>query len=169
MKTFTKALVIATTICMALACSKTETPVKPAPTKCSNSTILDALLSGKQMYVMTKVATTQVLLNLKDKKGKARAFGTGVNPALYEWDIQIAAVSETEVKLQAGSNIIAIQGSFVPGAYLPDSFFFKDDNCKITGETSDGQTIYNNPIIYEDITNSKDLAAILAKYLWQII
>lgn len=165
MKTFTKTLVVATAICMLLACSKTETPVTPAPIKCTNSTILDALLSGKQMYIMTKVATTQVLLNLKDKKGKARAFGKGnVNPELYEWDIQISSVSETQVKLQA-SNIIAIRGIY-DGQYLADSFFFKDDNCKITGETSDGQTVYKNPILYEDITNSKDLAAILEKYLW---
>lgn len=166
MKTFTKTLVVATAICMVLACSKTKTtPLTPAATKCTNSTILDALLSGKQMYLLTTVAKTQVLLNLKDKKGKARAFGVGVNPVLYEWDIQISAVSETEVKLQAG-DIIAIRGIFVAGIYLPDSFFFKDNNCKITGETSDGQTVYNNPIIYEDVTNSKDLAAILDKYLW---
>ncbi|WP_162793518.1 hypothetical protein [Runella rosea] len=166
MKTFTKTLVVATAICMVLACSKTETtPLTPAATKCTNSTILDALLSGKQMYLLTTVAKTQVLLNLKDKKGKARAFGVGVNPVLYEWDIQISAVSETQVKLQAG-DIIAIRGIFVAGIYLPDSFFFKDNNCKITGETSDGQTVYNNPIIYEDVTNSKDLAAILDKYLW---
>jgi hypothetical protein len=167
MKILTKTIITATVICMVLACSKAETTVVPIATKCANSTILDALLSGKQMYVMTKVATTQVLLNLKNKKGKARAFiGQGVNPALYEWDIEISAVNETQVKLQAGSNIIAIQGNFVSGTYLPDSFFFKDDNCKISGETNDGQTVYNNPILYEDITNSKDLSAILEKYLW---
>lgn len=163
MRTFTKTLVVAATICIALAC-KTEDTVTPAPTKCPNSTILDALLSGKQMYLLTKVFKTEVLLNLKDKKGKARAFGVGVNPILYEWDIQISAVSETQVKLVAGS-IIAVRGIF-DGQYVADSFFFKDNNCKITGEATDGQTTNNNPIIYEDITNSKDLAAILEKYLW---
>lgn len=160
-------LSIAILFMLIFSCKKTEDTPTPIAIKCTNSTILDALLSGKQMYVMTKVSTTQVLLNLKDKKGKARAFiGQGVNPALYEWDIEISAVNETQVKLQAGSNIIAIQGNFVSGVYLPDSFFFKDDNCKITGETSDGQTVYNNPILYEDITNSKDLSAVLEKYLW---
>lgn len=166
MKLFIKPLVVATAICLALACSKTETPVKPTPIKCTNSTILDALLSGKQMYLLTTVGSNKVLLNLKDKKGKARVFGrANVNPDLYEWDIQISSVSETEVKLQAG-DIIAIRGVFVAGVYFPDSFFFKDDNCKITGETSDGQTVYNNPILYEDVTNSKDLPALLEKYLW---
>ena len=167
MKIFIKTLVVATAICIALACSKTETPIKPKPTKCTNSTILDALLSGKQMYLLTTVGSNKVLLNLKDKKGKARVFGrANVNPDLYEWDIQISSVSETEVKLQAGDIIIAIRGIFVAGTYFPDSFFFKDDNCKITGETSDGQTVYNNPILYEDVTNSKDLPALLEKYLW---
>ncbi len=165
MKTFTKTLVVAATICMSLACSKTDTtPVTPAVTKCANSTILDALLSGKQLYILATVAKTQVLLNLKDKKGKARAFGVGINPVLYEWDIQISAVNETQVKLQAG-NIIAVRGNF-DGLYVADSFFFKDNNCKITGETSDGQTVNTNPIIYEDVTNSKDLTAILDKYVW---
>ena len=166
MKIFIKTLVVATAICIALACSKTETPVKPAPIKCTNSTILDALLSGKQMYLLTTVGSNKVLLNLKDKKGKARVFGRAiVNPDVYEWDLQISSVSETEVKLQAG-DIIAIRGIFVTGVYFPDSFFFKDDNCKITGETSDGQTVYNNPILYEDVTNSKDLPDLLEKYLW---
>ena len=166
MKKFIKTMVVATAICMALACSKTETPVKPAPIKCTNSTILDALLSGKQMYLLTTVGSNKVLLNLKDKKGKARVFGRAiVNPDVYEWDLQISSVSETEVKLQAG-DIIAIRGIFVTGVYFPDSFFFKDDNCKITGETSDGQTVYNNPILYEDVTNSKDLPDLLEKYLW---
>jgi hypothetical protein len=150
---------------MVLACSKEETPAKPAAVKCTSATILDALLSGKQMYILTKVGKTEVFLNLKDKKGKARAFGEGVNPILYEWDIQISATSETEVKLQAG-DIIAIRGIYAPGVYAPDTFFFKDNNCKITGESSDGQTIANNPIIYEDVTAGKDLPTILDKYLW---
>jgi hypothetical protein len=165
MKTFTKTLLVAAVICISLACSKTDTtPVKPTPTKCTTSTLLDALLSGKQMYILTTVAKTQVLLNLKDKKGKARAFGVGVNPILYEWDLQLSAVNDTQVKLQAG-NIIAVRGIF-DGLYVADSFFFKDNNCKVTGETSDGQTVNTNPIIYEDVTNSKDLPAILDKYAW---
>ena len=165
MKTILKICVVLITIGMTLACSKSESTTPALPTKCTSKTILDALLSGNQMYIMTKVATTQVLLNLKDKKGKARAFGPGINPVLYEWDLTVSMVSETEVKLAAG-NIIAIQGNYVPGLYFPDSFFFKDNNCKITGETSDGQTVYNNPILFEDITSSKDLPDILAKYLW---
>ncbi len=164
MKTLIKIIIIATAICIALACSKSETPSLPISIKCANNTILDALLSGKQMFILTK-SRNEVLLNLKDKKGKARTIGTGVNPVIYEWDIEISKVSETQVKLQAG-NIIAIQGNFVAGLYLPDSYFFKDDNCKIFGETNDTQIANNSPIIYEDITNSKDLPAILVKYLW---
>jgi hypothetical protein len=103
---------------------------------------------------------------LKDKKGKARAFGDGgVNPVLYEWDIQVSAVSDTHVKLQAG-DILAIRGNFVSGLYFPDSFFFKDDNCKVTTETSDGQIGSERLSAYEDLTDSKDLPAILEKYLW---
>ncbi|MEP7269655.1 MAG: hypothetical protein ABI844_18710 [Saprospiraceae bacterium] len=169
MKTFTKNLLIAASICLVFACSKTDTnPIKPVPTKCTTSTILDELLSGKQMYILATVGKTQVLLNLKDKKGKARAFGSGgVNPVLYEWDIEITKVSETQVKLQAGE-IIAIQGNFVAGLYFPDSFFFNDDKCVITGTSSDGQgqTVLPGPIIYEDVTKSKDIAAILESYKW---
>ncbi len=164
MRKLTKATLIIAVIYIALACSKSETTVVPVAIKCANSTILDDIITGKQMYIMTK-SKTQVLLNLKDKKGKARTIGAGINPVIYEWDITVSVVNETQVKLQAG-NIIGVQGNFVAGVYFPDSFFFKDDNCKISGETNDGQTVYNNLILYEDITNSKDLPAILEKYLW---
>lgn len=156
---------IAIVFLLTLACSKSEDPEKKIPVKCANKTILDELLSGQQMYILAKVSTTQVLLNLKDKKGKARAFGPNINPVLYEWDLQTSSVSDTQVKLIAGE-IIAIQGIFVPGLYFPDSFFFKDDNCKITGEASDGQTINTNPILFENITNSSDLKTVLEKFRW---
>jgi hypothetical protein len=160
-------LIILFIILVYVSCSKKDTtPIAKVPTKCTSSTILDALLAGKQMYILASVYRGQVLLNIKDKKGKARTFGEGgANPVLYEWDIQISKVNETEVKLIAGE-IISVRGNFVAGIYLPDSFFFKDDKCKITAETNDGQIVSNTLSSYEDITNSKDLPAILEKYLW---
>ena len=168
MKIITKSFSIIAIFCFAFACSKKDSSsIKPDVIKCTSSTILDELLSGKQMYILATVLRGKVLLNLKDKKGKARAFSSRlVNPELYEWDIQISSVNDTEVKLQAGAEIIAIQGIYVAGEYFPDSFFFKDDNCKIIGETFDGQTINNNLIIYENVTNNKDLSAILENYHW---
>lgn len=150
-----------------LACAKEEPkPLISTPTKCTNNTILDDLLSGKQMYVLATVYRGQVLLNIKDKKGKARTFGsTSPNAVLYEWDIQITKENDTQVKLIAG-DIIAVRGINDPGVYLPDSFFFNDDKCKITAETTDGQIVSNRLSSFEDVTNSKDLPAILEKYLW---
>jgi hypothetical protein len=164
MKTLIKTIII---ICISFACSKKETEtVKPTPTKCTKSTILDELLSGKQMYILASVYRGQVLINIKDKKGKARTFGsTAPNAVLYEWDIQVNKENDTQVKLIAG-DIIAVRGINDPGVYLPDSFFFNDDNCKIKAETNDGQIVSNRLSSYEDISNSKDLQAILEKYLW---
>lgn len=149
------------------SCSKEKTmPLSTGPIKCANSTILDALLAEKQIYMIAKVFRGDVMLSIKDKKGKARALGEGiVNPIVYEWDIQISKVSETEVKLVAGE-IKTIRGTLVPGVYFPDSFFFKDDKCKISVETNDGQLVANRVSSYEDITNSKDLLTYLEKYLW---
>ena len=76
MKTILKICVVLITIGMTLACSKSETTTPAVATKCTNKTILDALLSGNQMYIMTKVAATQVFLNLKDKKVYSIEVGT---------------------------------------------------------------------------------------------
>lgn len=164
-----KSFLLIIAFCFLASCSKKDTqPVAAAPTKCTSSTILDALLDGKQMYLLASVYRGQVLLNLKDKKGKARTLvGAGANPTLYEWDFEISKLSETEIKLLAGASIIAIRGNLVAGEYLPDSFFFKDDKCKITVETTDGQLTTNRLSSYEDITNSKELATYLEKYLWK--
>ncbi|MES2795983.1 MAG: hypothetical protein V4683_08460 [Bacteroidota bacterium] len=164
MKTLIKIIII---ICIAFACSKKDPdPVIPSPTKCTNSTILDELLSGKQMYILATVYRGQVLLSIKDKKGKARTFGsTAPNAVLYEWDIQITQDGDTQVKLIAGE-IIAVRGINDLGVYFPDSFFFNDDKCKIKAETNDGQIVSNRLSSYEDVTNSKDLPGILEKYLW---
>ncbi len=152
---------------IAFSCSKKEAEtVKPGPVKCAQSTILNELLSGKQMYLLASVNSGKVLLNIKDQKAKARTFGsTAVNAILYEWDIEVKKESDTQVKLIAG-DIIAVRGLFVAGVYFPDSFIFNDDKCKITVETTDGQLPTNRLSSYEDITNSKDLPSILEKYQW---
>jgi hypothetical protein len=162
-----KIIFLIITICFLISCSKKDTQlITVVPTKCTNSTILEALLADKQIYMIAKVFRGDVMLSIKDKKGKARALGEGiVNPIVYEWDIQILKVSETEVKLVAGE-IKTVRGTFVPGVYFPDSFFFKDDKCKISVETNDGQLVSNRTSSYEDITNSKDLPTYLEKYLW---
>jgi hypothetical protein len=163
-----KNFLIIITFCLLVSCSKKDTqPIAAVPAKCTSSTVLDELLSGKQMYMIATVFRGQVMLSIKDKKAKARAVGEGlVNPIVYEWDIQISKVSDTQVKLVAGE-IIAVRGNFVSGVYSPDSFFFNDDKCKITVETNDGQLVTNRLSSYEDITNSKDLATYLEKYLWK--
>ena len=150
-----------------IACSKKEAePAITTPTKCTNNTILDDLLSAKQMYILASVYRGQVLLNIKDKKGKARTIGsTAANAIVYEWDITISKENETQVKLTAG-DITTVRGVFEAGVYLPDSFFFNDDKCKIKAETNDGQIVSNRLSSFEDVTNSKDLPAILEKYLW---
>jgi hypothetical protein len=148
-----------------LSCKKEETPsINLVAQKCPNSTLLDELLSGKQLYLETKVGTNSVLLNLKDGKGKARIVLKGVVNGIYEWDIiEIASLSPTKVTLKAGE-IRAIQGNFVAGYYFPDTFFFDDDNCKVSGTSNDGQIPDIKPILYENITNTKDLVAILERY-----
>ena len=151
-----------------VACSNTEstlTPITNVAVKCAQKTILDTLLSSKQLYYQVTWANNKdgVILNLKDKKGKVRTF---FQTNLYEWDIEITQKSSTKVDLIAGS-IKKISGNNIQADYSPDSFFFEDNNCKILTTTDDNlpPVAFSN-FTFKDITESKDLATILGRFGW---
>ena len=158
-------LIITVLVVGFLACSKsdntTPTPTTPVAIKCSKSTILDTLLSGRQSYILISWGSEVALLDLKDSKGKARAWALG---ALFEFSVSITAKSITQVDV-SGSGAKRIQGN-TSVLYAPDTFIFKDDNCKITTTQADGRGTLITPATYTDITNSRDLLAILIRYEW---
>ena len=155
-------------VIVCVACSKTEstpTPTTNVEVKCLQKTVLDTLVLGKQLYYQVTWANNKdgVILNLKDKKGKARTF---FQTNLFEWDIEITQKSPTKVDLIAGS-IKKISGNNTQADYSPDSFFFEDNNCKISTTTDDNlpPLAFLN-FTYKDITESKDLPTILVRFGW---